>query len=118
MGPPLCRQFKPFPFNGRKPVMRSTLAQPEAQLATAKIGSRLALLRAYWIVAVLLQGVRSTPLVAGQEPPGSQDTISQAAAPHPEGVVTPLETLVDEADQNNPRILRSEERRVGKECRS
>src|SRR5713226_8095661 len=104
MGPPLCPQSKHYPYNWRNPVMPATaLAKPEVRRLTAKIGCRSAFHRAYWIVAVLLSlGVRSTPLVAGQEPHGSQATIRQAEAAvlHPEGVVTGLDSLVDEADGN------------------
>src|SRR5438128_2525426 len=102
MGPPLCPQSKHFPYNWRNPVMRFTeLPQPKFRVATAKIGTRSACLRACWITAVLLAlGVRSTPLAAGQEPRGSQATTSRA-----EGVVTGLDSLADEADRNNPQIL-------------
>ena len=82
--------------------------QPGFRVATAKIGTRSASLRACWITALLLAlGVRSTPPAAGQEPHGSQATTSQAeaAVPHPEGVVTGLDSLADEADRNNPQIL-------------
>ena len=89
--------------------MRFTeLPQPEFRVATAKRGTRSASLRACWITALLLAlGVRSTPLAAGQEPHGSQATTRQAEAgvPHPEGVVTGLDSLADEADRNNPQIL-------------
>jgi len=82
--------------------MRSTvLAQLDVRVGTAKIGTQSACLRACWITAALLcLGAPCTPLVAGQEPNGSRATTSQA-----EGVVTGLDTLVDEADRNNSQIL-------------
>src|SRR2546427_400170 len=111
MGPPLWAQSKHFPYKWRNPVMRFTeLPQPGFRIAATKIGARSASLRACWITALLLAlGVRSTPLAAGQEPHGSQAATSQAEAvfPHPEGVVTGLDSLVDEADRNNPQILAS-----------
>ncbi len=88
--------------------MRFTeLPQPDVRVVTAKIATQSASLRPYLIIAVLLFPVALwTQPAAAQRLYASQDAVSQVeAAPPPEGVATQLDTLVDEADRNNPQIL-------------
>src|SRR6266550_187477 len=108
MGPPLCRQFKHFPYRWRNPVMRfAELRQPQVQVVTAKLGTQRASLRAYWIITLLLGlGASWMPPAAGQAVYRSQAASDQAeAVARRESVATGLDTLVDEADRNNPQIL-------------
>src|SRR2546425_6083787 len=100
MGPPLCQQFKHFPYKWRNPVMRFTV-----QVTTTKI--RTQSLRGSSIIAVLLcLGASWMPPAAGQAVYGSHAGRDKAeAVPHPERVATGLGILVGMAGRDNPPVL-------------